>query len=39
MFAKAREATIDMIAAENHIPRFIAARVYNLLADRLSKAK
>lgn len=36
---EARESAIDLIASENHIPRFVAARVYQLLADRLSKAK
>jgi hypothetical protein len=31
-----REAAIDLIASENRIPRFLAARVFNLLASRLS---
>jgi hypothetical protein len=30
-----REVAIDIIASENHIPRIIATRVYNLLAERL----
>ena len=29
-----RHAVIDLIASENHIPRFIATRVYNLFAAR-----
>jgi len=32
----AKDAAIDLIASENHIPRFLAARVYKLLAGRLS---
>jgi hypothetical protein len=32
----AREVAIDLIASENHIPRFLAARVYRLLVRRLS---
>jgi len=32
----AKDAAIDLIASENHIPRFLAARVYKLLACRLS---
>lgn len=36
---EARAAAIDLIAAENHIPRFIATRAYELLADRLSKTR
>ena len=32
----AREAFIDLIASENHIPRFLATRVYALLAQRLT---
>lgn len=32
---EARDVAIDLIASENHIPRFIATRVYNLLAARL----
>ncbi len=31
----AREVAIDFIASENHVPRFIAARVYELLVARL----
>lgn len=30
-----REMAIDLIASENHIPRFLAARVYRLLISRL----
>ena len=33
---EARAVAIDLIASENHIPRFLAARVFNLLASRLS---
>jgi hypothetical protein len=29
---------IDLIASENHIPRFLAARVFNLLVSRFSSA-
>ena len=34
--ADAREVAIDLIASENHIPRFLAARVYQLLVTRLA---
>ncbi|HET9483679.1 MAG TPA: hypothetical protein VFO79_06970 [Xanthomonadales bacterium] len=34
-----REVVIDLIASENHIPRFLAARVYKLFADRLARAQ
>jgi hypothetical protein len=33
----AREAAIDLIASDNHIPRFLAARVYALLVRVLSQ--
>lgn len=33
---EAREVAIDLIASENHIPRFLATRVFDLLASRLS---
>lgn len=33
--ADARDVAIDLIATENHIPRFLAVRVYNLLLSRL----
>jgi hypothetical protein len=33
---EAREVAVELIAAENGIPRFIAARVYHLLVARLS---
>lgn len=33
---EAREVAIDLIATENHIPRFLAVRVFDLLARRLS---
>lgn len=36
--ADARDMAIDLIASENRIPRFLAARVYNLLLSRLSSA-
>lgn len=36
--ADARDTAIDLIASENRIPRFLAARVYNLLLSRLSSA-
>jgi len=32
----ARDVAIDLIASENGIPRFLAARVYALLAKRLA---
>lgn len=32
-----RDVAIDMIAADNHLPRFLAARVYALLAGRLAE--
>ena len=34
--ADARDAFIDLIASENRIPRFLATRVYALLARRLT---
>jgi hypothetical protein len=34
--AEARDVAIDLIASENHIPRFLAARVYALLVERFS---
>ena len=36
---KAREVAIDVIASENHIPKFLAARVYKLLVQGLSRAQ
>ena len=33
---QARELVVEMIARENRIPRFLAARVYRLLAARLA---
>lgn len=33
---EARDVAIDLIASENHIPRFLAARVLKLLVDRLA---
>jgi hypothetical protein len=33
---EARDAAIDLIASENHIPRFLARRVYGLLVDTFS---
>lgn len=33
---EARDVAIDLIASENHIPRFLAARVYALLEGRVS---
>lgn len=35
----AREAAIELIASENHIPRFLAARVYGLLMSRLGEKR
>ena len=32
----AKDAAISLIATENHVPRFLAARVYDLLISRLS---
>lgn len=34
-----REVAIDFIASENRIPRFLAARVYRLLIEKLSVAE
>lgn len=34
---EARDTAIDMIALDNHIPRFLAARVYALLVRRLGE--
>jgi hypothetical protein len=31
----AKDVVIDLIATENHVPRFVAARVYKLLTDKL----
>jgi hypothetical protein len=31
-----REVVIEQIASENHVPRFVAAWVYRLIAKRLS---
>lgn len=31
----ARDIAIDMIASEHHIPRFLAARVYRLIMERI----
>jgi hypothetical protein len=36
--AETRDVAIDLIASENHIPRFLAARVYALLVERFSSA-
>ncbi len=33
-----RDVAIDLIASDNHVPRFIAARVYHLLITRLAPA-
>jgi hypothetical protein len=33
----ARDVAIDFIATENHIPRFLAARVYALLITRMAQ--
>ena len=32
-----RDVAIELIATENHIPRFLASRVYGLLVARLSQ--
>ena len=32
-----KDVAIDFIATENHIPRFLASRVYDLLIGRLSE--
>ena len=34
-----KQAAIDMIASENHIPRFMAKRIFNRLARHLSDKK
>ena len=31
-----REIAVELLARENHIPQFLASRVYDLLIDRLS---
>ena len=33
----ARDVAIDLIATENHIPRFVASRVYALVINRLAR--
>jgi hypothetical protein len=33
----ARDVAIDLIASENHIPRFLASRVYELAVSRLAR--
>ena len=33
----AKDVAIDLIAAENHIPRYLASRVYRLLIGRLAR--
>lgn len=35
--AQAKEVAVDLIARENGIPRFLAARVYDMLLARLAK--
>jgi hypothetical protein len=35
----ARDVAIDLIATENHIPRFVASRVYALLVRRLAEVR
>ncbi len=37
--AETRDVAIDLIATENHIPRFLAARVYRHWANRLAADK
>jgi hypothetical protein len=34
--SESREAVVDLIASDNHIPKFIAKRVYNLLVQKFS---
>ncbi len=34
----ARDAAIDLIAAENGIPKFVARRVYRMMVDRVGQA-
>jgi hypothetical protein len=36
---ESRDVAIDLIASENHIPRFLASRVYTLLVTRLTDAR
>jgi hypothetical protein len=36
---EARDVAIDLIATENHIPRFLASRVYQLLTDRIASRR
>ena len=33
----AKDVAIDLIATENHMPRFLASRVYRLLIGRLAR--
>jgi hypothetical protein len=35
--ADARDVAIDLIASENHIPRFLASWVYRLLLSRAGR--
>lgn len=35
--ADAKDVAVDLIATENHIPRFLAVRVYDLLINRMSQ--
>jgi hypothetical protein len=34
---ESREVAIDLIASENHIPRFVASRVYHLLVRHMPR--
>lgn len=33
-----RDVVIDLIASENHVPKFIANRIYTMMVKRLSEA-
>jgi hypothetical protein len=35
----ARDVAIELIATENHLPRFVAARLYDHVTDRLSSSE
>jgi len=35
---ESRDVVIDLIASENHVPKFIANRIYTMMVKRLSEA-
>ncbi len=36
--SESQDVVIDTVTSENHVPRFIASRIYSLLIKRLSDA-